>query len=181
MQTKINFWGESIDVPLNHTYSVSEELAEARSALKRWSEEWREKKTAEMEIFNGKTAININEGESSVSGVSQQSKKSNQAEKGQKIAEAAQIQFAGVENKKKVDGRGVQFEEPSSPGLDRKQMREAGGSDGKEEIRTLDQYLAGAGEEFGIGLEKTMSLEELSKRKSRVMRDEEELNEELEE
>jgi len=70
MQTKINFWGESIDVPLNHTYSVSEELAEARSALKRWAEEWREKKTAEMEIFNGKTAININEGESSVSGVS---------------------------------------------------------------------------------------------------------------
>ena len=89
MQTKTNFWNESVEVPLNHSYSVAEELTDARMALKRWSEEWREKKAAEMEIFNGKREININEGDSSVSGVSRHSKKSDQAEKGQKIAEEA--------------------------------------------------------------------------------------------
>jgi len=63
MSTKSNFWGINIEVPMGHTYSTQEDLKEARSLLKRWSEEWREKKAGEMEIFSGKREFSINEGE----------------------------------------------------------------------------------------------------------------------
>ena len=48
---------------MSHSYSSQEDLTEARGQLKRWSEEWKEKKIVEMETFNGKREVNINEGE----------------------------------------------------------------------------------------------------------------------
>ena len=63
MTTKTNFWGEGYEVPLCHSYSTREDLTEARDLLKRWSEEWLEKKLAEMETFNGKRDFDAKEGE----------------------------------------------------------------------------------------------------------------------
>ena len=61
-----------------------EDLQEARLSLKRWSEEWREKKMSEMEIFNGKREVNLNEGETASS--MSQSKVSNKVEKAKILA-----------------------------------------------------------------------------------------------
>ena len=52
---------------MSHSYSSQEDLTEARGQLKRWSEEWKEKKIVEMETFNGKREVNINEGETASS------------------------------------------------------------------------------------------------------------------
>ena len=58
-------------------------------------------------------------------------------------------------------------------------------SDGKEDIKALDKILNAHAGEMGIDLDDGMplvsSLEELSKSKSRIIRDEEALKEELEE
>ncbi len=63
MVQRTNLWGEVIEMPLGHSYSTQEDLSQARGQLKRWSDEWKEKKAAEMELFNGKREISINEGE----------------------------------------------------------------------------------------------------------------------
>lgn len=55
--------------------------------LKRWSEEWREKKASEMELFTGKREISINEGETA--STMSQSRVSNKAEKANAIANEA--------------------------------------------------------------------------------------------
>lgn len=89
MQTKTNFWEENLEVPLSHSYSSTEDLKTARGLLARWAEEWREKKTNEMAIFNGKREVNINEGETASS--MSQSRVSNKQEKAQKIAYEAQV------------------------------------------------------------------------------------------
>ncbi len=72
-------------------------------------------------------------------------------------------------------------DEPQSPTAARHEMRE-GGSDGKAPIRELDKILQGYADEMGIGddddigMERQIStLEELSKSKSRMIRDEEDI------
>jgi len=52
---------------MGHTYSSMEDLTEARSMLKRWGEEWKDKKIIEIETFNGKRELNVNEGETASS------------------------------------------------------------------------------------------------------------------
>lgn len=87
MGTKTNFWGINFEIPLGHSYSTMEDLQEARSNLKRWAEEWREKKAGEMELFTGKREISINEGETA--STMSQSKHSNKAEKANALASEA--------------------------------------------------------------------------------------------
>ena len=76
-------------------------------------------------------------------------------------------------------------DEPQSPDAARHELKE-GGSDGKDQIRELDKILAGYQDELGLdedgNFERQIStLEELSKSKSRMMREDEDLQEELEE
>ena len=82
MGTRTNFWGESYEVPICHSYSTKEDLTEARLMLKRWSQEWREKKIVEMETFNGKREVNLNEGETA-STMSQSRVSANKTDKAQ--------------------------------------------------------------------------------------------------
>ena len=78
VQQRKNVWGEDLELPLGHQYSMKEEFSEAKNLLRRWSEEWKERKVNEMEIFNGKKEIgNDAETASSVS----QSRVSNKAER----------------------------------------------------------------------------------------------------
>lgn len=125
MQTKVNFFGESLEVPLSHSYSTQEDLSEARLMLKRWSDEWKEKKTSEMDIFIGRREIGINEGEtaSSVSAT----KVSHNTEKAQQLADDAQRKFgSGKDKRVSTAGRMVQFENmPASP-TNREALRETG-------------------------------------------------------
>ena len=78
-------------MPVKHTYSTQEDLQQARASLKRWSEEWRDKKTSEMEIFNGKREVNVNEGETATS-ISQSrvsAAQNNKTDKAQKLHQDA--------------------------------------------------------------------------------------------
>ena len=75
-------------MPVKQTYSTMEDLQQARASLKRWSDEWREKKTSEMEIFNGKREVNVNEGETATS-ISQSRVSVNKTDKAQQIAQDA--------------------------------------------------------------------------------------------
>ena len=62
MKPKTNFFGETYEVPAGHSYPTNEDLAEARSQLRRWAEEWRDKKTTELDVFCGRRE-QINESE----------------------------------------------------------------------------------------------------------------------
>jgi len=138
MHTKTNFWEENIEVPLRHSYSNKEDLRVARGCLARWSEEWQDKKAAEMAIFNGKREVSINEGETASS--LSQSRVSHTKETALRKNEEAKIremQLGGIpRSRKAVDGRKVNFEEPNSPGLppDFRGDRGHQDADGKEGI-----------------------------------------------
>jgi hypothetical protein len=96
----------NLEIPIGHTYLTIEDLNEARGMLKRWSDEWKDKKTMEMETFNGKRELNINEGETA-SSISQ-SRVSNKADKAAILASEAQKQFGGkVGGRKPEGGRNV--------------------------------------------------------------------------
>ena len=76
-------------------------------------------------------------------------------------------------------GKNVQFkeeDEPQSPDVNRLHMQE---SDAKGDLKFIEDALAGEGGADGMPI--VSSLAELSKTKSRVMRDEEALADELEE
>ena len=99
MLAKTNFFGESIEMPGKLTYSTMEDLQQARASLKRWSDEWREKKSSEMEIFNGKKELNVNEGETATS-ISQSRVSVNKADRApQQIAQDASKVHGGGLNK----------------------------------------------------------------------------------
>ena len=69
-----------------------------------------------MATFNGKREININEGETASS--MSQSRVSNKQEKAQILQKQAQAEYGGMQGSRKAaDGRKVNFEDPSSPGL----------------------------------------------------------------
>ena len=87
MLAKTNFFGETIEVPAGHTYSTPACLNDARAQLRRWSEEWREKKVVAMDNFCGRREQNFNESEtgSSISA----SRVGNKPENAQKLANAA--------------------------------------------------------------------------------------------
>jgi hypothetical protein len=70
--------------------------------LKRWGEEWKDRKTVEMETFNGKRELNINEGETA-SSISQ-SRVSNKAEKANVLAKDAQAQYGAMAGGRKNEG-----------------------------------------------------------------------------
>lgn len=105
MTAKTNFFGESREVPAGHTYPSPEELKEAKSLLRRWAEEWREKITVEMENFCGRREQNFNESEtaSSLSGT----RISNKPAKAEVLARDAQTRFGGQERAAKGDKRQV--------------------------------------------------------------------------
>lgn len=180
MLAKVNFFGESIELPVKHTYSTMEDLQQARQSLKRWSDEWREKKSGEMEIFNGKREVNVNEGETATS-ISQSRVSANKAEKGKQLAQDAQKQLGGLKQglKRTEGGPHVHWgenEEPQSPNINRLHMQE---SDARQDIKFIDDALAGDG---GVdGMPMVSSLAELSKSKSRMVREDDLLAEELEE
>ena len=146
--------------------------------LKRWSDEWKDKKTMEMETFNGKRELNINEGETA-SSISQ-SRVSNKADKAAILASEAQKQFGGkVGGRKPEGGRNVQFaDEPPSPG-----RGDGNDSDVKNEIKKLDKLLQGYEDEMGIGNDDInfRTLDDLAKSKSRMQRDDQQNQEDLEE
>ena len=142
----------------------------ARACLARWSEEWKEKRTKEMETFNGKREVNINEGETASS--FSQSRVSHGPEKAQRLAQEAQKEFGGMQGgKKTTDGRKVAFEEPESPGM--RLDRSKGEIDGREGISEIDKILNQAEDDLDLGnLDKfdrmvSYTLEDLSKAKSR--------------
>lgn len=137
MKPQTNFFGETYEVPAGHSYPTNEDLAEAKSQLRRWSEEWREKKTAEMDYFCGRREQQINESETA--STMSASRISHKQEKAQQIAKAAQEQF-GSSHRKTGDGRKVQFDHPESPTAPRDQMREQG-SDQKGGTSDIDKYL----------------------------------------
>lgn len=137
-----------------------------------------------MELFTGKREISINEGETA--STMSQSKHSNKAEKANALASEAQKQFGGMERSKHGDGgRNVQFaDNPPSPSQ-RAELRD-GGSDGKADLRELEKVVAGYEDQMGIDpyggdMPVVSSLEEFSKSKSRVLRDNDDLQEEIEE
>ncbi len=99
MGQRSNFWGELIEMPQSHSYSTQEDLSQARGQLKRWSDEWKEKKIAEMELFNGKREISINEGETA-STVSA-SRISNKQEKAAQLHQDALREHGGEKKYKK--------------------------------------------------------------------------------
>ena len=105
MLAKTNFFGESIEMPVKQTYSTMEDLQQARASLKRWSDEWREKKSSEMEIFNGKREVNVNEGETATS-ISQSRVSVNKTNNAQQIAQDASKTHGGGLNKglKRTEG-----------------------------------------------------------------------------
>ena len=92
-------------MPGKLSYSTMEDLQQARASLKRWSEEWREKKTSEMEIFNDKRELNVNEGETATS-ISQSRVSVNKTDKAQQIAQDASKVHGGGLNKglKRTEG-----------------------------------------------------------------------------
>ena len=75
------------EVPTGHSEPTDVDRKASETLRKRWTEELRLKKSGEMEIFNGRQAVNINEGETA-SSISQ-SKVSNKAEKAAKLAQDA--------------------------------------------------------------------------------------------
>ena len=87
MKPKTNFFGETIEVPAGHSYPTSEDLKEAKSLLRRWADEWSEKKTVEMDNFCARREQNFNESEtaSSLSGT----RISNKPEKAEQLARDA--------------------------------------------------------------------------------------------
>ena len=81
-------------------------------------------------------------------------------------------------SRKAIDGRKVNFEEPNSPGLppDFRDAGQDGEGDGRQQIRELDKILQSMEEDYDLAdLDdaRMMSLGELSKRKSKLIRDEE--------
>jgi hypothetical protein len=179
MQTKTNFYGDSVEMPAGHSYSTQEDLKDARNDLKRWSDELRERKTTEMELFNGKRELNINEGETA-SSISL-SRVSNKQEKAKLLAADAQNKFGGGEMRKSAAGRKVQFggfgeDLPNSP------AHREGGSDDKKGIRDIDKLLAQneALDYEDVDQMEQMSLAQLS-RTNLSSRDDEALREEIEE
>ena len=131
-----------------------------------------------MDVFSGKRDANVNDGETA-STVSQ-SKMSNKIEKAQQLAQDAQSRFGGKE-KKSRDNKAVSFaQEPASPTAARHEMRDHG-SDGKDDIRAIDKILSGHLDDDFDEIPGVQSLEQLSKSKSRMDRDLEADQEELEE
>ena len=129
---------------------------------------------AEMEVFNGKREVNINEGETA-SSISQ-SRISHKGEKAEKIAKQAAQDYQGKHKGRKTgDDRKVAFfEEPESPGLRGDDYRDDVGSDGKKAIENVDKYLGGTLDDLDTMDDSyggVTSLAELSKRKSRQDRD----------
>lgn len=180
MTTKTNFWGEGYEVPLCHSYSTKEDLTEARLHLKRWNAEWREKKIIEMETFIGKRELNVNEGETA-STMSQSRVSANKTDKAQQLAKDAQRRFGSSGTKKDRAGGGPKVgfaDEPQSPTAARHEMREGLDSDGKAEIREIDKILQGYQDDMENDtgdIPEVKNLKELSKSKSRVLRDDEAL------
>ena len=82
-------------MPVKHTYSTVEDLHQARASLKRWNDEWRERKANEMEIFNGKREVNVNEGETATSVSQSRVSANNKTDTAQKLHQEAQKQQVG--------------------------------------------------------------------------------------
>ena len=162
-----NFWHDIIYVPASVTYFSEEDRSEAKSCFKRWNSELAEKKTGEIEAFNGKREINEGETASTVS----QSKFSNTAERGQNLAQSSQQKFGGLSasSRRLNDARRggtVQFADEDgsrSPSPDFAR-------DGRDEIRVIDEALAG-GDDVDFMDRRQLSLGELSRHKSKDFRD----------